>query len=65
MCIANSPFWIFLGDIHGETRNIHKIKDVQNAIDDTSDSVQTQSASLYHEKDTRKGVFFVVAALYE
>ncbi len=41
------------------------IKDVQNAIDDTSDSVQTQSASLYHEKDTRKGVFFVVAALYE
>lgn len=31
MCIANSPFWIFLGDIHGETRNIHKIKDVQNA----------------------------------
>ena len=31
MCIANFPFWIFLGDIHGETRNIHKIKDIQNA----------------------------------
>ncbi len=41
------------------------VKDVQTALNDTSDCVQTQSASLYHEKDTRKGVFFVVAALYE
>lgn len=31
MCIADFPFWIFLGDIHGEIQNIHKIKDIQNA----------------------------------
>lgn len=29
MCVADFPFWIFLGDIHGEIRNIHKIKDIQ------------------------------------
>ncbi len=31
MCIADFPFWIFLGDIHGEIQNIHKIKDIQKA----------------------------------
>ncbi len=30
-CIADFPFWIFLGDIHGEIQNIHKIKDIQKA----------------------------------
>lgn len=31
MYIADFPFWIFLGDIHGEIQNIHKIKDIQKA----------------------------------
>lgn len=31
MHIADFPFWIFLGDIHGEIANIHKIKDIQKA----------------------------------
>lgn len=31
MCTADFPFWIFLGDIHGEIQNIHKIKDIQKA----------------------------------
>lgn len=28
---ADFPFWIFLGDIHGETGNIHFIKDLHKA----------------------------------
>ncbi len=31
MGIAEFPFWIFLGDIHGEIRTIPRIKDVQKA----------------------------------
>lgn len=31
MGVADFPFWIFLGDIHGETANIHRIKDLDKA----------------------------------
>lgn len=31
MCIADLPFWIFIGDIHGEIQNIHKIKNIQKS----------------------------------
>lgn len=31
MHVADFPFWIFLGDIHGEIANIHRIKDLHKA----------------------------------
>lgn len=31
MGVADFPFWIFLGDIHGETANIRRIKDLDKA----------------------------------